>query len=221
MIKGLIDSYFANHYGLGRLVLIEEAQTAEKRFDLMDDDGAKIVDYGNGYASFDNDNENEIAVLDYEGYIDKYTGTKFYNGRGKCDCIIESEVGKTLILDEITSSTSGIENLTKPINGRKKYEGGKFEKVEHQLHDSLQTLIEVPEIASYVNTLSKKICLCSYTLYSSDVMSLIGDPVSAFNLGQKEVERQVGENGAKISCPPIEALGFEFRRISHSFTFSI
>ena len=52
-------------------------------------------------------------------------------------------------------------------------------------------------------------------------MSLIGDPVSAFNLGQKEVERQVGENGAKISCPPIEALGFEFRRISHSFTFSI
>lgn len=221
MIKTLIDMHFASHYGLGREVTIDEVHTTESRFDLSENDGASVVAYGSGYASFGNAPQSDIAVLDYEGYIDKYAGTAFQNGRGKCDCILESDAGMTVILDEITSSSSGVENLQKPIHGRKNYEGGKFEKVEHQLLVSLQTLKGVPEIAAHLDAQTKKVCLCSYKLYTSEEMNLIGNPVSVFSRGQVEAERQTGENGVKISSPQIEAMGFEYRRISHSYIYSI
>ena len=86
---------------------------------------------------------------------------------------------------------------------------------------SLQTLHDVPEIAHHLDTQLKRVCLCSYKLYTSDTMALIGDPVTAFTRGMTEAERQSGENGVKISCPQIEALGFEYRRISHAFAYSI
>lgn len=221
MIKTLIDTHFASHYGLGRVVTIDEVHTTASRFDLSENGGASVVGYGSGYASFGNESKSDIAVLDYEGYIDKYAGTVFYDGRGKCDCILESEAGMTVILDEITSSSNGVENLQKPIHGRKNYEGGKFEKVEQQLLVSLQTLKGVPEIAAHLDAQTKKVCLCSYKLYTSEDMAMIGNPVSVFSCGQAEAERQTGENGVKISSPQIEAMGFEYRRILHSYTYSI
>ena len=221
MIKQLIDTCFARHYKLGRVVTIDENHTSESHFDLKESSGATIVTFGSGAASFGNDSQRLITVLDYEGYIDKYSGTQFHTGRMKCDCILESEAADTVILDEITSSVSGVENLQKPIIGKKVYFGGKFEKVEQQLYDSLKTLHEVPEIALHLNSQLKRVCLCSYKLYTSDTLALIGNPVMAFTRGMTEAERQSGENGVKISCPHIEALGFEYRRISHSFVYKI
>lgn len=221
MIKQLIDTHFAGHYKLGRAVTIDENHTTDIRFDLNENSGTAIVAFGSGSASFENDAQRDITVLDYEGYIDKYAGTQFHTGRMKCDCILESEAGATVILDEITSSVSGIENLQKPITGKKEYPGGKFEKVEQQLLVSLQTLHDVPEIAHHIDTQLKRVCLCSYKLYTSGTLALIGDPVAAFTRGMTEAERQSGENGVKISCPQIEALGFEYRRISHAFAYNI
>ncbi|MCR5064322.1 MAG: hypothetical protein K6A67_00975 [Bacteroidales bacterium] len=221
MIKTLIDKYFAKHYRLGRVVTIDESHTTGRRFDLKGDDGITIVEQGSGFASFSNDAEYDIAVLDYEKYIDKYAGTKFYTGLRKCDCILESEYGSTIILDEITSSEIGMENLQKPIPGKRVYAGGKFEKAEQQLLVSLHTLNGVPEIAAHLDSQSKRLCLCSYKLYSSAEQELIGNPVGAFTRGLSEAERQTGEDGVIISSPEIEALGFEYRRISHSFVFRI
>ena len=221
MIKQLIDSYFAGFYHLGRVATIDESQTRESRFDLRGENGALVVAYGDGFASFRNNAQSKIAVLDYEGYIDKYTGTAFHTGRMKCDCILESEKEATVILDEITSSNSGIENLQKAIKGRKPYPGGKFEKAENQLFESLRTLSDVPEIAAHFAKQLKRVCLCSYKLYVADEQSLIGNPVSVFTRGQLEADKQAKGNGVKISCPQIEALGFEFRRISHSYTYYI
>lgn len=221
MIKQLIDTYFAKYYKLSRVRFIDEHHTTEKSFDIKERGNAAIAEFGGGSASFDNEVQRDIAVLDYEGYIDKYVGTVFHAGRLKCDYILESETGTTVIFDEITSSVSGIENLQKPIIGKKQYPGGKFEKVEQQLFESLKTLHDVPEIAYYLDSRSKRVCLCSYKLFSSIALSLIGDPVTAFARGMKEAERQGGENGVKISCPQIEALGFEYRRISHAFVYHI
>lgn len=221
MIKQLIDLHLARHYKLGRVVSIDENRTSDSRFDLQMDGGVVIVPFGNGFASFSNESEMDVAVLDYEGYIEKYSGTQFHNGRLKCDCILESEEATTVILEEITSSGNGIENLQKPIIGKREYAGGKFEKAEQQLFVSLQTLYKVPEIAAHFASQSKRVCLCSYKLYTSGEMTLIGNPVEAFSRGMAEAERQSGENGVKISSPQIEAMGFEYRRISHSFAYSI
>ena len=221
MIKQLVDTHFAGHYKLGRVVTIDENHTTDSRFDLNEHSGTAIVAFSSGSASFENDARQDITVLDYEGYIDKYTGTQFHTGRMKCDCILESETRSTVILDEITTSVSGIENLQKPITGKKEYPGGKFEKVEQQLLVSLKTLYYVPEIAIHLDSQLKRVCLCSYKLYTSSAMAFIGDPITAFTRGMTEAERQSGGNGVKISCPKIEALGFEYRRISHAFAYSI
>ena len=79
MIKPWIDMQFASPYVLGREVTIDEIHTTENRFDLSENDGASVVAYGSGYASFGNNAQSDIAVLDYEGYIDKYAGTVFHN----------------------------------------------------------------------------------------------------------------------------------------------
>ncbi len=223
MIKALIDFYFAGHYHLGREVTIDESHTSERKFDLDGTIGACILPFGAGQASFSNESQQDISVLDYEGYINKYSGTKFYMGRGKCDCILESESVATVVLNEITSSVSGMGNLTLPIFSKKgkTYSGGKFEKAEYQLLVSLQTLLDVPHIAAHLAKQTKRVCLCSYKLYTSKEQSIIGNPVAVFGLGQSEAERQTGEDGVKISCPDIESLGFEYRRISHCFSFSI
>lgn len=221
MIKQLIDLHFARFYNLGRVVTIDESHTMGHRFDLSGENDAMVVPFGEGYASFCNDTQSEIAILDYEGYIDKYAGTVFHTGRMKCDCVLESQIGATVILDEITSSNSGVDNLQKAITGKKSYPGGKFEKAESQLLESLRTLSAVPELASHFAKQSKKVCLCSYKLYASAEQSLIGNPVSVFSRGQSEADRLAGENGVKISSPQIEALGFEFRRISHTYAYCI
>ncbi|MBQ8484729.1 MAG: hypothetical protein IJ534_01105 [Bacteroidaceae bacterium] len=222
MIKALINTYFANYYGQGRVVEIDESHTTDSRFDLKEDGGVTtIVEAGSGFASFDNKAQCDIAVLDYEGYIDKYAGTKFHEKRLKCDCILESENSSTVILDELTSSRKGMENLTKPITRKRQYPGGKFEKVEQQLLVSLQTLNDVPEIAAYFASQAKRVCLCSYKLYTFDELEMIGNPVNVFSRGQIEAERQTGENGVIIYSPHIEALGFEYRRISHTYSYAI
>lgn len=221
MIKHLIDLHFAGYYKLRRVVTIDEVHTNDSRFDVRGENGTMVIAYGSGFASFSNDAQTDISVLDYEGYIDKYVGTTFHTGRMKCDCILESETGETVILDEITSSSNGVENLQKAIIGNRSFPGGKFEKAERQLIESLQTLNDVPEIAAHFAKQTKRVCLCSYKLYSSEEQSLIGNPVSVFSQGQSEADRQAGENGVKISCPQIEAMGFEFRRISHAYTYCI
>lgn len=98
---------------------IDESHTSERKFDLDGTIGACILPFGAGQASFSNESQQDISVLDYEGYINKYSGTKFYMGRGKCDCILESESVATVVLNEITSSVSGMGNLTLPIFSKK------------------------------------------------------------------------------------------------------
>ena len=228
MMKNLIDKYFAVHYHLHRVVAIDEETTQEEQFDLRDE-SPFLFPFGDGYASFGNANKDKIHVLFYEEYIQKYAGTHFENGRLRCDFIVHGEPSAAIILNEITSSGKGMDDLKKPILKKDKrtgnkiivYAGGKLEKAETQLLQSLQTLNEVPEIGSFFDAQLRKICLCSYKLYTSVDLTLIGNPVEAFNQGMAMIERETGENGTIVSCPDIENLGFEYRRISHNYSFRI
>ncbi len=43
MIKQLVDTHFAGHYKLGRVVTIDENHTTDSRFDLNEHSGTAIV----------------------------------------------------------------------------------------------------------------------------------------------------------------------------------
>ena len=59
MIKELINTYFARHYGLQRASSIDDVSTNEPRFDLLDKTPI-IFPFGSGYASFANASNDDI-----------------------------------------------------------------------------------------------------------------------------------------------------------------
>lgn len=218
-MKSLIEKFFEIHYLLDNNVSIFNQNTTECFFDLDDDQKPNyIVRYTEGIASFTNNKCHEIHVLDYEGYITSFENRpSFTNHRRRCDFIIEDKVGNAIVLCELTSSSHGMSGLIEP---RDEFQGGKFEKVEKQLADSLETLVCVPQIKDYFDSLAIKVCLCSYKLFNVSKLSHhIQSTVTAFNRYLKVEEYETGENGAELVSKRINDLGFVYKRISHNYSF--
>jgi len=220
-MKSLIERFFEIHYQLDNNVSIFEQNTTERSFDLDDDQKPNyIVRYTEGIASFTNNKCHDIQVLDYENYITSFENRpSFTNHRRRCDFIMEDKVGNAIILCELASSSRGMSGLMEPME---EFQGGKFEKVEKQLADSLETLACVPQIKDYFDSLAIKVCLCSYKLFNMSKLSHhIQSTVMAFNRYLKVEEYETGENGAELESKRINNLGFVYKRISHNYSFII
>lgn len=168
-----------------------------------------------------------ISELLASDFIDFYNVTKgqirVVSQLIHCDFLIVSDESATnFILIEITSALGGTFNLRKPILSKKTNEvlfpGGKYEKVENQLADSLSTLMAVPSINSKIANYNRKICLMGYkiTPYTEEI-ERIRHPFQRY-LAIEMAE--TNNNGAIIHHAQIEALGFEYRRISSDAVFS-
>lgn len=211
------------HYGLHRTgIEVRSEKTKEPQFDLNDGHDAIVVKYREGNVSFAHSTGSEIEVVDYEYYLNGLSGTKFENGRLRCDFMLYDLGSKNFfVLNEQTSTKDGTANLEKPIigkDGNVRYPGGKYEKAENQLLETLKTLTAVPAISHYMSTFQRKICLMSYVINRQEQHSA----VVAFVNRYKQIEsKETGENGAILSSPNIEAEGFEYRRISHDYTFRL
>ena len=170
-MKNLLENDLPAFYGVDRRCICDENITSLSEFDLTEDDTQFVVDYKKGYASFCG-NPFNLSVVNYDTYIGKYTGTKIADGRRRCDFILtDTDTNNIIVLCEVTSSIGGIENLSRPIEKTQKdgtrtvvFPKGKYQKVELQLYQSLETLTEVPSISSYINKKKRKVCLMSYLI---------------------------------------------------------
>lgn len=95
----------------------------------------------------------------------------------------------------------------------------KFQKVEKQLSDTLTKLKEVDSLNGIVTNCTTRICLVSYELYRATDNE--NKTRKAFNRVTVQIDKETGENGAKLSCLDIEEKGFEYRRISHNYKFRL
>ena len=77
----------------------------------------------------------------------------------------------------------------------------------------------VQSISEVLNAYAKRICLMAYKLEPYRDTSITHTrPYSRY----LQIEsKATSDNGAIIPCPAIEALGFEYRRIEHSYVFSL
>lgn len=184
------------------------------------------MDYKTGNISFDHSNRTEVQVINYEAYLIGLKGTKFETGRKRCDFILHETGGSCdsfYILNEQTSTKKNIENLSKPILDKDKnviYPGGKYEKAEIQLLETLRTIKAVPSISAFINRYKRKVCLMSY-LIKPDEDSKVSSAQKSFGRYKLIESRETGENGALLEHPSINAEGFEFRRISHEYSFRL
>lgn len=222
-MKDLLENDLPAYYNVGRRCACDELTTSKTHFDLTEDDKNFVVDYKKGYASFC-DNQYQMSVLNYDAYIGKFAGTKIADDKRRCDFILtDSNSDNIVILCEVTSSIGSVENLSRPIFKTKNdgtkvimFPNGKYEKAELQLYQSLENIIAVPSIKSYIENKKKKVCLMSYLIKPAEDKA-----VRAFNRNRETEAEEAGENGAQISFPQVEQYGFLYYRISHSYSFKI
>lgn len=212
-MKQLLENDFLKHYGVTSTVAIDCLCVTDVDFDLDDEDSSiSLKALGAGKASFHNDN-GELEIIHYEDFINK------------CDYLLcHTTTPETVMLLEITSALGSQANLEKRIVHRTTcevlYEGGKFEKCEDQLFQSLCTLVKVPSISGKLNEYTRKICLMAYTIKPAQTKSQsIGSRPFAKYLTIEA--KATSDNGAIIDCPRIEKLGFEYRRIEHQYVFKL
>lgn len=225
-MKQLLENDFLKHYGVTSTVAIDCLCVTDVDFDLDDEDSSiSLKALGAGKASFHNDN-GELEIIHYEDFINKCDKPpSFKKGRKKCDYLLcHTTTPETVMLLEITSALGSQANLEKRIVHRTTcevlYEGGKFEKCEDQLFQSLCTLVKVPSISGKLNEYTRKICLMAYTIKPAQTKSQsIGSRPFAKYLTIEA--KATSDNGAIIDCPRIEKLGFEYRRIEHQYVFKL
>lgn len=218
--KELVDKVFLRGHGIpeNKIKAIDSEITSSIKFDLIDLSENFVVEHGKGTGSFKNNKEFDIEVLAYGKLIkdnDYKYDTKYvaFKGYKNCDFILYSSANSAIIFNEHTSSIDGTKNLT--IEDRKTGLS-KFQKVEIQLRDSVKKMLEIREINDFITACSTKICLCSYKLYTGE-----NSAQKAFNRLSNILDKELGEEGIKLSSPEIEKYGFEYRRISHNYSLEI
>lgn len=222
-MKDLFENDLPAYYKVGRRCVCDEIVTSMPEFDLVDNDENWVVDYKTGYASFCN-NISSLGVINYEKYIGKYAGTKISDGKRRCDFILtDKDDDNIVVLCEITSTIGSVENLSLPITKTNKdgsvetiFPKGKYQKVELQLYQSLENIIQVPSVCEYIAKKRKKICLMSYLIKPAEDKA-----VNAFNRNRMVEAEEAGEDGAQISFPQVERYGFEYYRISHQYSYKL
>jgi len=226
-ISELLTSDFLDFYHVakGQISLVSQLVNREA-FDLDDDQGgiAFVKEAGQGKLSFTGNHE-QIEVVAYDDFFKQIKKPRaFVESHKHCDFLIVSDRSNTnFLLVEITSALGGTFNLRKPILNKKTGEvlfpGGKYEKVENQLADSLSTLMAVPSVNGEIAKYNRKICLMGYEIIQYD------DPVKRITHPfQRYLAIEMAEtndNGAILHNAQIEAMGFEYRRISKDAVFSL
>lgn len=224
----LLKHDFPYHYGLQKQkIVVPNETTREEHFDLIDNGETMLVPYKKGNVSFDHSRQTNIEVVNYERFLNGLSGTVFERGRKRCDFILYETGGSSdsfFLLNEQTSTLGTTHNLSKPILDKNKnviYPGGKYEKVEVQLVQTLKTLKAVASIETFISKYKHKVCLMSYVIAPQKADD-VSDARYAFSVRYKEIEtRETGESGAELEHPILNAEGFEYRRISHAYPFKL
>lgn len=224
-MKHLLENEFVTAHGIHSHPVADELVTTEVAFDLVDmRSPIELKPLGSGSISLKN-THGELSVVHYEDFIDQCKKPRsFYEGRKKCDYLLTHTDGShTAMLVEITSALGNTDSLRAPIHHKKRgtvlYEGGKFEKCEEQLYQSLHDLKAVELISARLDAYNQRICMMAYVINSyTDKALLRKKPF----LRYLHIEaKATADNGAALSSPKIESLGFEYRRIEHSHVFTM
>ena len=220
----LMDDYFQvqlpKSLNLNRKIQLRQVLTKEKEFDLQDNAKGNMIVMakGMGKTSYRNEQEWLLYVLDFEHYKTQLNNSAILKGEGltrMCDYfIIDTEV-EICILNEISSAISE-ENLDKPTEN---FSGGKSEKAQKQLLDSLKTIKKCIPLWQILSSAKSRICLFSYRI-AQDKDPLINNIRTAFNR-PLQVEISISkERGVAYRNDDIEQLGFQYRRAERIFKIS-
>lgn len=218
-IKTLMEGDFVAHHGIHTSPQAEVVTTDHMLFDLDDmPSPVAVLAHGEGKLSLTNDTYGGMDILAYERFINQCTKpTSFLNGRMKCDYLAVHDAGDGyVLLIELTSALGTTQNLEKPVN---KFKGGKYEKSEVQLASSLTDLLAVDTVGGLLTAKKHRVCLMAYRVYPhTDPDYLMKHPFERY---LRVESKATAEDGAIVPCVAINSQGFEYRRISHDYSYHL
>ena len=215
-MKELFVNDFVVHYHISSPDLVaDEYELVDNPVELKDSAGTPIANVGDGQLRMYNV-DGGMKAFAYDRFISSCKKPQsFQRGKKRCDWVLTSrDTNQLVCLVEFTSSLENTGNLSKPISdGSISFAGGKMEKAEIQLSESLETMMAVPTIATKFNAASHRVCLTAYRI------SPITNPVVRMRYPDQRYKlieaRETGDKGAIIAMPSIEQLGFEYRRVAY------
>ncbi|MEO8785698.1 MAG: hypothetical protein ABI378_01410 [Chitinophagaceae bacterium] len=181
-------------------------QTTEAYFEIEDTNAGEIVLHttkGFGMGKFSNKDVLDVTVFNYDKFITSIQEESFKSGRQRCDILLNSSNSRYFVLGEIKDRA--IINKKSRRNVRK--------GATDQLLASLQTILFVPEIATYIKSKTIKRC-CYFNKQSASPSILI--VTTAFN----RLSNFYPE-GFKMNKPDIEAFDFDFYEYTGEQTMTL
>jgi hypothetical protein len=194
-MKNLLEKDFTSHNKLSVNVSVNVISTSDTAFDLVDD--AKLVyPSGHGIAKYTNPTRKTVNIIHYELFF-KSLPQFFQDNKKNCDFIVHTADNQYFLLNELTNTNKG--------------KGKKEKKATLQMLQTLQLLLDVPEIVSFIQQYLVRQCCFFNKKAQSPKHIKATDAFSRLST--------VSSNGFKMSNPDIEFYGFELWEFSGSQTY--
>lgn len=198
-MESLLKNELTAYYQLPNTIPpVITATTAADYFELKDDNIIIYNTVGAGIAKYNNRSLLKVKVINYECFFNSLS-TGFIQHKEKCDLIIYDDKEQHFILNELTDT---LPKYILPYTNVKGHQLGKKQKAISQLLSTLNIIMNVPAIKSFVNKHNFKDC-CFFSKQS--MAPSIITATTAFNR-----VNTVASNGLQMPNPTIEAHGFRF-----------
>jgi hypothetical protein len=201
-MEALLRNRLTAHYGLPVAVITNIAQTtSEAYFEIEDDNHRELqvhTGIGTGMAKYRNVNAFGVTVINYDKFLTALPHA-FQEGRRRCDVIMYTNTNlRYFLLNEL-----------KDRNPKPKVQS----KSRKQLRATLDCIMQVPEILSFIGQFTIKRC-CFFNKQPIAPATIIApNAFNQFNL--------LVQDGIKMSDIVIEAYGFEFYEYTGNATLTL
>lgn len=209
-METLLRNKYTVHYGQPLCVrgTISKSTNATY-FELNDDSTIIYQQKDEGVAKFNNPAQKNITAINYENFVGLLS-PRFRNGRGVCDIITLSDNNEDFLLNELSDT---LMKYVLPYSNAKGSQIGKREKAKEQLIKTLEDLLNVPDISSYISNYKNKRC-CFFNKKSMSPAAI--SATKAFGR-----INNLTSQGFKMSNSIIESKGFEYYEYSGEQTCNL
>lgn len=200
-METLMREEFTTFYGIAQPTVTNLTQVTDSLdFEIEDDSNREtqvLLPLEKGTAVYRNINRTRISIINYDKFVTALEHS-FQNGRKRCDLLVyTNQVEDYFLLNELKDASFK--------SGRK--------KAKKQLVESLNDLMKVPLIESFINKFNVKRC-CFFNKRIISPLSITAG--TAFNRLSS-----VTSSGLQLSNLAIEAHGFELYEYTGGQVFEI
>lgn len=163
-MKELLKAYFGSFYNSPKVVDVK-SRVVSNAISLSDDKACSDCRKVTSHLAAECDRtvlrceaSENVEVIDWEGFLNAYSGLKAIRSFLKCDLMLVGE--QKIVLCDMSCSNAKYIYPYQNNSGEMKI--GKREYAKKQLLNTIELLIAVPEIASEINLKLQKTALFAY-----------------------------------------------------------